>query len=417
MKVPVSTPLPWPATPETAITAEAGISLDPQADLRVESLVAKGDRVALGMPILRDRRRPEYVVTAPMAGRIAEIEIGTGRRLSSLVIHREEAAGAYEYDTRAARAETQAGGSAELRAILQSCGIWMRLRARPFGRAPLPDASPKAILVTAVDTRPLAPDPRIALSDGDSIERLSIGLRVLQQIADGPVYLLQDSGPELVATDGGIRVIRTGALHPDGLPGIQILRRLPESLHDSVWEIAAEDVAGIGELLATGRLPTTRLVSVAGPGLRRTRLVRCQPGADLRELCYASMSPGPRTILSGSVLDGREARWLGWRDRQMTVLKRPGTTARRHWLHSALRGAAPAEPIIATAAVEQAMGGGMPGMALLRALSVGDDEAAAELGALSLLEEDMALVDYVTAASPRFANLLRASLDRVEANA
>ena len=127
--------------------------------------------------------------------------------------------------------------------------------------------------------------------------------------------------------------------------------------------------------------------------------------------------PGPRTILSVSALDGREARWRGGRARQMTVLKRPGTTARRHWLHSALRGAAPAEPLIATAAVEQAMGGGMPGMALLRALSVGDDEAAAELGALSLLEEDMALVDYVTAASPRFANLLRASLDRVEANA
>src|SRR5690606_15899050 len=105
----------------------------------------------------------------------------------------------------------------------------------------------------------------------------------------------------------------------------------------------------------------------------------------------AFMSPGPRMILSGSVLGGHEARWLGFRDRQVTVLERREPKRQRHWLEDALRRASRPEPIIATAAVEQALGGPMPGMVLLRALSVGDDEAVAELGALSLLEEDLAL--------------------------
>src|SRR5690606_36567142 len=115
-----------------------------------------------------------------------------------------------------------------------------------------------------------------------------------------------------------------------GLAGRVIQRNFPAGPDLTVWEIAVEDVAGIGHLLSEGQLPATRLISVAGPGLRETRLIRCQPGADLRELCYAHMSPGPRVILSVSVLDGRESRWLGWRDRQATVLKRKEPASQRH---------------------------------------------------------------------------------------
>src|SRR5690606_1104755 len=107
--------------------------------------------------------------------------------------------------------------------------------------------------------------------------------------------------------------------------------------------------------------------------------VRCQPGADLRQLCYAHMTPGQRTILSGSALDGREARWLGFRDRQVTVLERREQGPKRHWLRAALRRAGRPEPVIPTTTLQQALGAPMPGMALLRALSVGDDEAAVEL--------------------------------------
>src|SRR5690606_15048313 len=140
------------------------------------------------------------------------------------------------------------------------------------------------------------------------------------------------------------------------------------------------------ELLEEGTLPTTRLVAVVGPGLRASRLVRCQPGADLSEICYRSLKPGPTVILSGSVLDGAQARWLGGKDRQVTVLPRSHTKPHRHWLEAARRRASRPGPRIATAAVGEAWGGLVPGMALLRALSVGDDEASAEPGSLSLVD-------------------------------
>jgi Na+-transporting NADH:ubiquinone oxidoreductase subunit A len=399
------------------ITAEAGFSPHPPIELRVEPLVETGAPVAQGMPILRDRRRQHCVITAPMSGRIAGLEIGVGRRLHGLVVEGDGGNARHAYEVREAALEVKDGsGSAALRELLQSSGLWMRLRARPFGRIPDPAVEPAAIIVMAVDTRPLAPSPRLALGDG-AADLLTLGTAALARLSAGPIFVCQDRGPELLPGTERVRIVRSGTLHPAGLAGLQLERLFPARLDREVWDVALEDVLGIGQLLALGRLPQTQLVAVAGPGMRSTRLLRCQPGADLRELCHGYMTPGPRIVLSGSVLGGREARWLGFRDRQVTVLRRAEPAASRHWLEAALRRASRAEPVIATAALEQALGGPLPGIALLRALSVGDDEAAVELGALSLLEEDLELVDYVTAAAPPFAGLLRAALERIEADA
>ncbi len=416
LTVPVHTPLPLPVAPETHLTVEAGLSLGPQMQLRAEPLVEVGETVKQGAPVLRDRRRPECILTAPMSGRVIELEIGAGRRLSNLVIASGDHLEAQVYDTRDARGEVAAGsGSDALRALLQGAGLWMRFRSRPFGRVPAAAERPAAIFVMGADTRPLAADPQLVL-DGQNRAWLELGLSAMVRLCDGPVHLCQNSGTDIVSGMAGLTVSRVGGLHPAGLAGFQIYRHHPASPERKVWDIGLEDIVAIGELLATGSLPITRLVSVAGPGMRETRLVRCQPGADLREICYKHSKPGQTVILSGSVVDGTPSRWLGYHDRQVTVLERSDATPRHHWLDAALRRASRPEPIIATAAVEQALGGLVPGMALLRALSVGDDEAAADLGVLSLLEEDMALVDYVTAASPRFSELLRAALDRIEAN-
>ena len=87
--------------------------------------------------------------------------------------------------------------------------------------------------------------------------------------------------------------------------------------------------------------------------------------------------------------------------------------ARRHWFFAALEGAARPLPLIPTAALDRALGGALPAAAFLRALAAGDGETAVRLGALSFVEEDLALADYVTAAEPRLTGLLRGLLDRV----
>ena len=394
------------------ITEEAGLTATWEEDFRVEPLVDEGDRVAQGAPVLRSRRYPEIVVTAPMACRVAKIGLNAGRRLSRIVFYSESDAGRHEFDTRAAKGLDD---PAAVRAALQESGLWRNFRSRPFGREPHPAETPTAIVVMAVDTRPAAPDPRLALAGREAdFER---GLGALLTLSDGPVYVVQSSGADLA--DAGafaerVRIVRSDGQHPWGLPGFQIHQIHPAETGKPVWDAHAEDIAGFGAFLATGLVPETRLVSIAGSALREQRYVRCQPGADLRGLSHGLVRPGRHTILSGSALDGHEARWLGSRHRQTTVVSGDAGGSRQHWFLSALQGASRPLPVIPTAAVDQAMGGDLPAAALLRALSSGDTETAVKLGVLSFLAEDMSLVDYVTGAEPRFTEVLTALLERIE---
>ena len=405
-----------PAPPDPVpvhITEEAGLTAAWEEDFRVEPLVDEGDRVAQGAPVLRSRRHPEIVVTAPMACRVAKIGLNAGRRLSRIVFYSESDAGRHEFDTRAAKGLDD---SAAVRTALQESGLWRSFRSRPFGQEPQPEEAAAAIVVMALDTRPAAPDPRLALAGREAdFER---GLRALLTVSEGPVYVVQSSSAadlvDSAALAERVRIVRSSGQHPWGLPGFQIHQIHPAEPGKPVWDLHAEDVAGIGAFLATGLVPETRLISVTGSALREQRYVRCQPGADLRGLSHGLVKPGRHTILSGSALDGHEARWLGPRHRQTTIVSGDAGGGRHHWFLSALQGASRPLPVIPTAAVDHAMGGALPAAALLRALSAGDTETAVKLGALSFLAEDMSLVDYVTGAEPRFSEVLTALLERIE---
>lgn len=414
LNVEIAGPRPDASAPvERQITEEAAVTAPRGADLRVDPLVDEDTLVAQGAPILRLRHDPQIVFTAPMAGRIASIDLGPGRRLREVKVFREDGPGRFEHAVGAAT-----GSPADLRAVLMASGLWHAFGSRPFGRMPGSDEAPSAIFVTAIDTRPLAPDPRLALADLD--EALERGLDALLRLTEGPVFLCQEIGRNVLSrapASDRLRIVKTPPVHPLGLPGFLIHQHHPARIEAPVWDIHAEDVAAIGGLLATGLVPDTRLVSVAGPAMTSARLVRCQPGAALRALCYAHARPGPNQTLAGSALEGRRARWLGPRDRQVTVLGPDSGDRRDHWLFSALKRASRPLPTIPTAAVDAAFGGALPAIPFLRALASGDRETAIGLGTLSLVDEDLALADYVTAAEPRHSALLTGLLGEIATEA
>lgn len=398
-------PPPRSLEPEDAFTAEAGIRPPSGQSPRVSLLVEEDEAVAQGAPVACLREAPDVCFVAPMAGRVARITLLPGSKLSEIVIFGEKGEEVRRHDTAAA------GDARGLRKLFQLAGIWPWFRRRPFGGMPAPDERPSAIVVMAVDTRPFAPDPLIALAGRET--DLARGLGALSAMAEGPVFLCVDKEAPALDTGTGTRVTACAPRHPHGCAGIRAHDLAPAGIEAPVWDIHAEDVAALGALLATGVVPMSRLVGVAGAALREGRLVRTQPGADLRELTRRSAAPGAHVLLSGSPLDGHEAHWLGPRDRQVTVLPGRAPTTTRHWLADALVHSARPRPVIPTAALAQAFGGGLPAVPFVRALSSGDDETAMKLGLLSLLEEDVALADYVLGGEARLAELLRAMLDRI----
>jgi hypothetical protein len=171
---------------ETLITDQSALFAGPEDDLRVDALVAEGDRVAQGQPVLRSRRHPELVEVAPVAGTIASVDIAPGRRLSSIVFFYESDAGRHVHAEAAL-----SNDPASVRQALQGGGLWSLLRSRPFGRVPKPAEKPAAIFVMAADSRPHAPSPALAIEGRE--EELSRGLAALALLTDGPIYLCHDS--------------------------------------------------------------------------------------------------------------------------------------------------------------------------------------------------------------------------------
>lgn len=389
------------------LTVEAAVTHDGREDLRVDLLVAEDESVSQGQPLMRLRAAPGIALVAPMAGRVARIDLHPGHRLSQLVLFHDKGGDRHKFETKGAASRTT-----ELRVLLQESGLWRTLRSRPFGRMPRAGETPAAIFVMAVDSKPGAPAPLTAIAGRE--EDFIGGLDALSRLSDAKFFLCEPQGQSFPGqVPAPVTRLSVGATHPQGLAGFVVHRHFPARADAPVWDIHAEDLADLGSLLSTGYLPETRLVAITGDALRDSALVRCQPGADLRGLSQSLVRPGPHDVLSGSILDGRPAHWLGTRERQVAVLERTSGPDARHWFVGALKRAATHAPIIPTAALDQALGGALPAAALVRALASGDTETFMQLGGLSLVEEDLALADYATGARPRLAAQLRAILTRI----
>lgn len=396
--------------PTEMITAEAGLRPLRGNPPRVTMAVEEGALVPQGAPVARLRTAPDVCFVAPMPARVARVTLLQGQRLSEIVLFHEASGDVMSHDI--AAAETEAG----LRLLMQNSGLWAWLERRPFGGMPAPGERPGAIFVMASDTTPLAPDPRLALVERE--ESFSRGLHALIRLTDGPVFVCQQPGPMLfdgASTNGRLRVVEHGPRHPQGAPGLRIHALFPATLETPVWSIHAEDVAHLGTLVATGILPMTRLVSIGGAALREARLVHTQPGADLRGLTHRIVQPGPHVVLSGSPLAGQAAHWLAPCHRQVTALPRPPQAKPPHWFVAALTRSATPKPMIPNAALEQSFAAALPAAAFVRTLTSGNDETAMKMGLLSLLEEDVALADYVLGRDLHLPEVLRAMLDRIRA--
>ncbi len=379
--------------------------------VRADLAVAPGDRVALGQTLFTDRRRPEMAIVAPAAGRISGITRGQRRSIEALMIAVDGASvAAVTFDTSAALAD-----GAALRTLLLQSGAWSAFLTRPFGNIPDPAASPDAIFVTAMDSNPLAADAGAVLAPLREV--FARGLDALTRLTAGPVFVCQAPGPPLATPGGRIRLASFEGPHPAGLAGTHIHHLMPVGAGRQVWQIGYQEVAAIGHLLATGQLMPTRVVSLAGPGIEAPALVAAPIGAHLPDLVGQTRGDRVR-LISGSVLSGREAAYLGRRDTQVTVLHGDTIAARPFW-HRWLDWlpAAPATATLPMEAFERAMPLAILPAPLMRALAVGDTETAVRLGCLELLEEDMALLSWLCPGRADYGALLREVLGQLSQEA
>ncbi|PJI84372.1 Na+-transporting NADH:ubiquinone oxidoreductase subunit A [Yoonia maricola] len=372
--------------------------------LRPTFLVAQGDEVTAGQVLFTDRNHSQIAHVAPCAGTVAQLEYGPRRTLSACVIK------PVGKTTSAAQQVTPLDDSTDVsvRHVLQGRGMWPAFRTRPFGRTPAPDDRPFAIFVNAVQGA-AAPDPHVVL-DG-RMEMFAKGADVLTKLTDGLVHVCQSKGAPLCPVTNRVRVTTFGGTMASALAGTHIDRLCPVQSGRQVWTVGYQDVVAIGHLFATGQYAADRVVAVGGPLLESPKLVRTILGARIADITANHIADGANPVFrSGTPLNAHEAVFLGRFDMQVTATPRPVSKVQASWKSwlSFTQGA-----LIPTASLDRALAPRVLSVPLMRALSVGDSDAARRLGCLALVEEDVAILCRLCTSGADYRVLLRHVLDEL----
>lgn len=385
-------------------------------------LVEAGERVRLGQPVVRDASG--FVLTAPGTGVVREVQRGPRRSLAALVIGLDDPA-----DEGVLEGPPPPSGTQGAVAALLASGLWAALRARPFGRVADPATRPRSIFVTAIDTEPLAARPEVVLAG--CAEDFEHGVDSLTRLTDGLVHVCKAPAAAIpVAASSRVTVEEFAGPHPAGLAGTHVHLVDPVGRGREAWHVAYPDVAAIGRLFRTGELAVERVVALGGPRVARPRLVRARLGANVDDLAAGELTSGECRVVSGSVLSGRQAtswgRHLGRYHRAVCALEEPRSGRAREPLLAALRRRLARSAARTTTELHGRPAAMVPAGAfervvpldvlptpLLRALLVGDLEAAEALGCLELDEEDLALCTYVCPSKIEYGPYLRAALERM----
>ncbi|MBI1318587.1 MAG: Na(+)-translocating NADH-quinone reductase subunit A [Candidatus Hydrogenedens sp.] len=430
------------AVSKVAVLAEDFHGMKPRFDVKV------GDFVKRGQPLFEDRKTPGVLHCAPAAGTVSAINRGERRVLQSVVIdlsegERRNAPGPDEIY----RVDDFQGGDVdllkneELRHLLAGCGLWTAFRTRPYGKVPAPDAVPHAIFVNAMTTEPLAASPEI-LAKGQEHD-LNVGLKAVSKLTPGRLWFCRAHGSKLIPTAASrASVEEFEGPHPAGNVGTHIHMLDPVSRGRIAWYISLQDVVAIGKFLRDGVVPAERTITLAGPGVKKPRLIRTRLGASLGELTAGELSDGEMRIISGSVLSGRKAQgevfgYLGRYAEQISVLPEGRQREFFGWLSMGVdkfsvtgiylsrwvpdklfrlntnTNGSP-RAIVPIGVYEKVMPLDILPTHLLRSIAVNDVETAEKLGALELEEEDLALCTLVCPSKYEFGPILRRNLEIIE---
>lgn len=400
--------------------------------------VQVGDKVKLGQVLFTDKKTEGVKYTSPAAGTVSAINRGERRVLQSVVID-IEGDEAESFKT-LSEADIASADRQTLVDNLVDSGLWTALRTRPYSKVPEINSAPNSIFVTAMDTNPLAADPQLIIAEKQAA--FTQGLAVLAKLTEGKVFVCHANGANIPASSvASVEAHTFEGVHPAGNAGTHIHFLDPVSAEKTVWSIGYQDVIAFGELFTTGKLPTERVVSLAGPQVEDPRIVRTRLGASLQELTAGQVKEGENRLISGSVFSGRKTHsataFLGRYHNQVSVLLEGRD---RPFLHYMVAGTnrfsvlpiylsklfggkkfnfttstnGSERAMVPVGAYERVMPLDILPTQLLRAIIVGDTEVAQQLGCLELDEEDLALCTFVCPGKYEYGPILRDNLTRIE---
>lgn len=400
-------------------------------------VVKPEDKVKAGDPLFFDKENPELQFVSPVSGTVVAVNRGERRRVLSVVVESDGKFESVEYKAK----DILSLSADEVKADLLKAGLFAFIRQRPYDVIAAPGDTPRAIYVSAFDSKPLAVDFEIALKGNE--EDFQTGLDALSRIA--PVHLglcaCQKSAALNVAKNVTTTIFK--GPHPAGNVGVQINKTAPVNKGEIVWTIGAEEVIFIGRLFNRGKIDFTRTVALVGSEVKNPSYSKMVLGAQISGLINGRLEEKYELrIIDGNVLTGKKTTadgYLGAFSNEITVIPEVmGGAEMLGWI-------APRFSMLSTSrsyfswlmpsrkyTVDARIKGGERHMImsneydkvfpmdiypeyLIKAIITGNIDKMEQLGIYEVAPEDFALCEFVDSSKLELQRIVREGLDKLRA--
>lgn len=396
-------------------------------------LVKEGDQVKAGTPLFFDKKCEELLFTSAVSGRVLAINRGEKRKILNIVVQTEGTQEYVNFD----KMDLAKASKEDVSKRLLSAGLWPLIIQRPYGIIATPTDSPKAIFVSGFDSAPMAPDMNFVL-EGE-LENLKKGFEVLQKLTTGKVHLSLKA-----YTDGvlnrieGVEQHTFKGPHPAGNVGVQIHHIDPVNKGEVVWTVDIQNVAIIGRLFNNGIVDMTKTIALTGSEISDTHYVSVIAGAPIGSIVRKSnvrpQDKGDQVrLISGNALtgtkignddyltfyanqvtvipEGDKYEFLGWAMPRFDKFSVSRTyfswlmPKKQYTLDTNMNGGE--RPFVVTGLYDKYLPMDIYPMYLFKAILAGDIDKMENLGIYEIIEEDVALCEFVDPSKNEIQQIVR----------
>ncbi|NHF60826.1 Na(+)-translocating NADH-quinone reductase subunit A [Flavobacteriaceae bacterium TP-CH-4] len=295
------------------------INLNDFHGITPKMLLKEGGEVKAGEALFYNKNIEEMLFVSPVSGELVEIERGARRRILKLRILADKEQQFLDNGT----LNVDKASKDEIKAFLLKTGCWPFIKQRPYDIVANPDATPKAIFISAYVTAPLAADLDFTLQGKE--KELQAAVSALGKLTPGKVHVsIGQSGKSPMAGLSGITVHKVSGPHPAGLVGTQINKIDPINKGETVWTVSPQDLVVIGELLLTGKFNAERIVALAGSSVKAPKYYKTKIGTEISTFLYASgVNTENFRVINGDVLTGSKSSpdgYLGFYNNTVTAI-------------------------------------------------------------------------------------------------
>lgn len=394
-------------------------------------LVAEGDKVLAGSALFYDKAHPEVMFTSPVSGTVSAIRRGEKRKLLAIEVTADAQQSYKPFNINLAKASRE-----ELVAALLESGLWASIIQRPYGIIADAKDTPKAIFVSGFDSAPLAPDMNVALKD--DVAAVQAGFAALKVLCPNVHLSLRAGEQSILEGIEGVEKHYFKGVHPAGNVGVQIHHIAPINKGEKVWTVNIQNVAIIGRLVLDGKVDMTKTYAVCGSQVAHPQYVKAMVGASLVQVlmpCRIKPQSGGSKfrLIEGNVLTGKKATandYMGLYSSQVTVIPEGGELELIGWLAPRLHKLSVSRtyfswlmpkkqynlstgvnggerPFVVTGLYEKYLPMDIYPMYLFKAIMAGDIEKMENLGIYEIVEEDVALCEFVDPSKQNLQALVR----------